>query len=133
MRERRGRRLLRWARWTALALVVLALGAGGTLWLVAREALGGAVEGARLARAERSPQWRDDAFRNRRPRVDGPAGRAMREFLFGGSPYRRRSAGGSAPSTYAATGPGASRAPRAHDAARADRSPSCAFAPGGAP
>jgi L-ascorbate metabolism protein UlaG (beta-lactamase superfamily) len=89
MRERgRRRRPLRWALWTALALVIVAVAGGGTLWLLARAAMGGAVEGARLVRVERSPQWRDGRFRNRRPRVDGPAGRMMREFLFGGSSFR---------------------------------------------
>src|SRR5688572_9807617 len=45
----------------AIVLVLLQ----STEWLVS---LGGKVEGARLARAERSPQWADGAFRNREPR-----------------------------------------------------------------
>jgi L-ascorbate metabolism protein UlaG (beta-lactamase superfamily) len=73
---------------TLAVLVGLAVAAAGGLWLVAREALGGRVEGARLARVERSPQWRDGAFRNRRPRVDGPFSRMLTEFLFGGSDHR---------------------------------------------
>ena len=36
-----------------------------TEWLVT---FGGRLEGARLARAQRSPQWEDGAFRNREPR-----------------------------------------------------------------
>jgi L-ascorbate metabolism protein UlaG (beta-lactamase superfamily) len=79
---------LRWLSRIVLALVVLAVLGGGTLWLVAREAMGGDAAGERLARAERSPQWREGQFRNRLPRVDGPAGRMMREFLFGGSEHR---------------------------------------------
>jgi L-ascorbate metabolism protein UlaG (beta-lactamase superfamily) len=52
-----------------LAVVLLLVVSGGVLYLLARPALGGAVEGARLARAERSPQWGDGRFRNRLPRV----------------------------------------------------------------
>jgi glyoxylase-like metal-dependent hydrolase (beta-lactamase superfamily II) len=37
---------------------------------------------------EASPQWRGETFGNVLPRVDGPAGRATREFLFGGSDFR---------------------------------------------
>ena len=82
------RRLLRAILWTLLGLVVLALAGGGTLWLLARESMGGAATGERLARLQRSPQWRDGVFVNRLPRVDGPMGRAMREFIFGGSDHR---------------------------------------------
>ena len=70
------------------AIVALVLVAAVTLWLIARPAMGGRVGGARLALAERSPQWRDGAFRNRRPRVDGPFLEALTEFAFGGSEYR---------------------------------------------
>jgi L-ascorbate metabolism protein UlaG (beta-lactamase superfamily) len=62
--------------------VLLLVVSGGALYLLARPALGGAVEGARLARAERSAQWRDGHFRNRRPSRDtwrpgaGPEGSA---------------------------------------------------------
>jgi hypothetical protein len=62
--------------------VLLLVASGGVLYLLARPALGGVVEGARLARAERSPQWRGDRFRNRRPSRDtwrpgaGPEGSA---------------------------------------------------------
>ena len=84
--RRRGRRVLRWLLGGLLALVVLAAAGGATLWLVAREAMGGDVEGARLALVGRSPQWRDGTFGNRLPRVDGEG--AIREFLFGGSEHR---------------------------------------------
>ena len=40
-------------------------------------------------RLTRSPQWRDGKFRNRRPRVDGPFGKMLFNFLFAGSKYRR--------------------------------------------
>jgi L-ascorbate metabolism protein UlaG (beta-lactamase superfamily) len=70
------------------AIVALVLLAALVLWLMARPAMGGRVKGARLAQAERSPQWRDGAFRNRRPRVDGPFLEALTEFAFGGSEYR---------------------------------------------
>jgi len=86
--RRRGRRLWRALMWGTLAVVALLALGGGALWLVAREAMGGRVEGARLARAERSPQWHGGQFGNPLPRVDGPAGRMWREVLFGGSPYR---------------------------------------------
>ena len=67
-----------------LGLVLLVAVAAGSLYLLARRNFGGVVEGARLARIERSPQWRDGQFRNRLPRVDrwrpgaGPAGSAHR-------------------------------------------------------
>jgi L-ascorbate metabolism protein UlaG (beta-lactamase superfamily) len=67
----------------------LLLLAGAGLWLGAREGMGGRLRGERLARVERSPEWRDGSFHNRRPRVDGPMGQALTEFLFGGSKYRR--------------------------------------------
>lgn len=86
--RRRRRRVVRWLGWSALVLAILLVVGGSALWLVARESLGGTVGGERLARAERSPQWRDGQFRNVLPRVDGPAGRAMRAFLFGGSDHR---------------------------------------------
>jgi L-ascorbate metabolism protein UlaG (beta-lactamase superfamily) len=84
-RPRVWRPLLRFAR----VLVALLAGGGGTLWLVAREAMGGRVEGARRARAERSPQWRDGRFDNRLPRVDGPLPRALGAFAFGRSDHRK--------------------------------------------
>ena len=71
-----------------LALVALLVAAGGALYLIARPNMGGVLEGARLARAAGSPQWRDGGFRNPRPRVDGRPGRMMRELLLGGSPFR---------------------------------------------
>src|SRR5687768_9907951 len=57
-----------------LAAVIILL--HSTEWLAS---LGGRVEGARLARARRSPQWADGAFRNREPR--GTASTSMREML----------------------------------------------------
>ncbi|WP_284349717.1 MBL fold metallo-hydrolase [Roseisolibacter agri] len=84
----RARRWWRALLWSALALVALLAAGGGALWLAAREAMGGRVEGARLARAERSPQWRDGRFDNRLPRVDGPMLRALGAFAFGGSEHR---------------------------------------------
>jgi hypothetical protein len=84
-RPRVWRPLLRFAR----VLVALLAGGGGTLWLVARESMGGRVEGARRARAERSPQWRDGRFDNRLPRVDGPLPRALGAFAFGRSDHRK--------------------------------------------
>ena len=80
-RRRRGWRIvLR----VLLAVVVLLAAGAATLWIAAREALGSRPVGARLSRIERSPQWRDGAFRNRLPRVDGPGGRMVTEFFFGG-------------------------------------------------
>ena len=87
-RRGRGRRILRWLLGSVLALVLLAVVGGSTLWLLARPAMGGAIDGARLARVEHSPQWRDGQFRNRLPRVDAEGGRAMREYFFGGSDHR---------------------------------------------
>ena len=74
--------------WALVGLLALALLGGATLWLLAREPMGGSPSGARLARVQRSPQWSDGVFVNRRARVDGPWGRMMREFLFGGSDHR---------------------------------------------
>ena len=82
------RRLLHALLWTTGTLVVVLAVGALVLWLAAREALGGRVEGARLARVEASPQWRDGRFRNRLPRVDGPARSMWTEFLFGGSDHR---------------------------------------------
>lgn len=63
MRVRRPGRLL----WRGLALLLL-LVAAAALWLVVAgwSAFGEAPSGARLATLERSPQWQDDAFANRR-------------------------------------------------------------------
>jgi L-ascorbate metabolism protein UlaG (beta-lactamase superfamily) len=71
------------------ALITLAALAGGTLWLIARPAFGAPATGEALARIERSPQWKADEFVNRLPRIDGPQGRALREFAFGGSDFRQ--------------------------------------------
>ena len=84
----RARSVLRWVVRIGLAVAVLAAVAGGTLWLLARDAMGGALAGERLARAEHSAQWRDGRFRNRLPRVDIGGSRGLREFFFGGSDYR---------------------------------------------
>ena len=73
---------------TVLLLVALGAAGGGALWFTAREALGGALAGERLQRAQQSPQWHNDAFDNRLPRVDGPLWRSLWLFTFGGSPYR---------------------------------------------
>ncbi|MES3035622.1 MAG: MBL fold metallo-hydrolase [Gemmatimonadota bacterium] len=81
-------RLLRALVRITLVLIVLLAAAAGILWLSAREALGGRLEGAALARVERSAQWRDGAFDNRLPRVDGPMLRALGAFAFGGSAHR---------------------------------------------
>ncbi len=48
-----------------LLVVIVVVLLYSTEWLVS---LGGRLEGARLARAQRSPQWADGAFRNREPR-----------------------------------------------------------------
>jgi L-ascorbate metabolism protein UlaG (beta-lactamase superfamily) len=73
---------------TVLALVALAAAGGGTLWLLAREAMGGRLEGARLARARQSPQWQGGHFDNRLPRAEAPMLRAVAAFTFGGSDHR---------------------------------------------
>ena len=87
-RPSRLRRVLRVIGWTFGTLVMLIVVSAVTLWLIARPALGARAEGDALARVESSPQWRDGAFRNRLRRIDGPFGRMMREFWFGGSKYR---------------------------------------------
>ncbi len=85
----RGRR--RWLRFAgvgvACLLIVLTIGVSA-LWLLARDAIGGRVEGARLARIERSPHWREGQFQNRLARVDGPLMETLSEWLFGGSAHR---------------------------------------------
>jgi L-ascorbate metabolism protein UlaG (beta-lactamase superfamily) len=68
----------------AVLLAFLA-GTGLVLWLAAREALGARDTAEAWIR---SPQWSDGRFVNRLPRVDGPMGRMLREFLFDGSAYR---------------------------------------------
>ena len=70
------------------ALTALLLVAALVLWLIARTAIGGRVDESRGARYAKSSQWRDGAFRNRLPRVDGPFTEMLSEFLFGGSDYR---------------------------------------------
>ena len=82
------RRIARGVIRTLMVLVALLVVGATSLWLIARETMGAAPEGARLARMQRSPQWRDGVFRNRLPRVDGPYSRMVGEFFFGGSDYR---------------------------------------------
>ena len=82
------RRVLRIALAGLAVIVAFALIAAVTLWLMARTAMGGRVDGARLDLVERSPQWRDGAFRNRRARIDGPFTEMLTEFAFAGSEYR---------------------------------------------
>lgn len=84
----RPRRALRLLARAALALALLLVVAGLSLWLLARPALGGRVEGDRLARAEHSPQWRDGQFRNALPTRDSAGLGVILEFAFGGSPHR---------------------------------------------
>lgn len=83
-RSRTVRRLLR----ISAALLILLVTSAGVLWAIAWNAIGARPSGQRLARIEQSPQWNDGAFRNRLPRVDGPYGEILREFVFGGSDYR---------------------------------------------
>jgi L-ascorbate metabolism protein UlaG (beta-lactamase superfamily) len=83
---------LRVALRAIVGLVVLAAIGAASLWLVARETMGAAPNGARLARIQKSPQWSYGAFRNRRPRVDAPYPRMVSEFFFGGSDYREPNA-----------------------------------------
>ena len=80
--------ILRWTLRAMLAIALLLAVAGGTVYATARGALGAAPGGARLARMQQSPQWRDGTFRNRLPRVDAPMPRMLRAFLFGGSAHR---------------------------------------------
>ena len=84
----RAARLLRGLLWTLLTLLAVTAVGGTALWLIAREAIGGRVEGDRLTRAQHSPQWDRAAFTNPLPRVDGPVVHTMREFFFGGSDHR---------------------------------------------
>lgn len=87
-RARRRARAWRWLGRVVLSVAALLLVAAGGTWWVARDALGGQPDAAHLARYARSAQWRDGHFVNRLRRIDGPVGRALRTFLFGGSPYR---------------------------------------------
>jgi L-ascorbate metabolism protein UlaG (beta-lactamase superfamily) len=82
------RRLLRSVGKLVALLLVLLVVSAGALWFIARDAFGGRADGARLARMEQSPQWRDGRFDNRLPRVDGPMLRALGAFAFGGSDHR---------------------------------------------
>jgi L-ascorbate metabolism protein UlaG (beta-lactamase superfamily) len=89
-RRRSGWRI---AAWAGLAVVLLLCATTLALWLAAREAMGGSVDGERLARIERSAQWNDGKFRNRLPRIDGPMRRMVTEWLFGGSDHRTPNGG----------------------------------------
>src|SRR5688500_9333790 len=87
-RRRRSRRVGRLVVRTLMALGASLVIGVASLWLIARETMGAAPEGARLARMQRSPQWRDGVFQNRLPRVDSPYSRMVGEFFFGGSAHR---------------------------------------------
>jgi len=87
-RASRWRRALRGVARIAIgALLLLAVGSGA-LWFIARESLGGTLQGIPQLRAERSPQWRGGRFDNVLPRINAPMPRMLREFFFGGSAYR---------------------------------------------
>ena len=78
----------RWTRRLAIAAAVLAVVGLGLAWHVG-PALGAAPEGERLARAERSPHYRDGRFRNALPTLEDGASLATAwEFLTGGSDVR---------------------------------------------
>lgn len=79
-----------WRRLLKGALILVAVAVLGVvaIWLLALEGMGARPEGARLTAMQRSPQWKGEQFDNPLPRVDGPAGKILREFFFGGSPYR---------------------------------------------
>ena len=66
-------------------LVALAIVAGVSLWSIATPAMGGHMDDPRATRYERSPEWSDGKFRNRRPRHDAPYLEALLKFTFGGS------------------------------------------------
>ncbi len=74
-------RLARFARWTGVALVVAASAATVSSW----KAMGQRPSGERLARMQRSPQWKDGRFVNPQPLVNdmlGAVGGAL-----GSSPF----------------------------------------------
>ena len=66
-------------------LVALAIVASVSLWLMARPAMGGHMEQARVTRYEQSPEWSGGKFRNRRARRDAPYLEALLKFAFGRS------------------------------------------------
>lgn len=71
---------------TSATLVALLLAAALLLWRVARREMG-SIEGARLARIERSPQWREGHFRNRLPASALPFFKSLRAWLFESPPH----------------------------------------------
>ena len=99
----------RWLRalgWVALAVVA----AAGVLLVEAWPALGERASGARLARMEASPNYREGAFRNALPAVsDGASLGVAWEFLTSDTPYQRPPA----PLATVARGAGDFAAPRA--------------------
>lgn len=65
-----------------LVVAILGVAIGMRLW----PPLGGRIEGARLERVRRSPQWRDGEFRNRVPSstmLPGTLGKTLRMQFFG--------------------------------------------------
>ncbi|QXD14125.1 MBL fold metallo-hydrolase [Rhodocaloribacter litoris] len=79
-------------RWWAVFGGVLALTASAAATLVAGmwDAFGARPSGERLARLERSPHYRDGQFVNTLPaRSQGMSFSVLRDFLVGGSDYRR--------------------------------------------
>ena len=76
---------------TLSGLLLLALGYGA-LGIAAYDVSGTAPAGKRLARMQRSPEWRDGRFGNAMPRVDGSYTEMARGWFSGGSSYRIPSA-----------------------------------------
>lgn len=69
----------------ALSVIALAIFAG-LIWMRLWPPFGGRIEGARLERVRRSPQWRDGQFRNRiltRTMLPGTLGKTLRMQFFG--------------------------------------------------
>ena len=83
-----GRRWLRRLLWLVGGVFTLVALLGGAAWLLAGDALGGVVDGARLERAQASPNWRDGRFVNRLPRHDGSYVEILRRFFWGGEEHR---------------------------------------------
>jgi L-ascorbate metabolism protein UlaG (beta-lactamase superfamily) len=68
-----------------VAGVVLAAAGVGFISWDAWTPTGARAQGERLARMQASPQWKDGRFVNALARHDGPYGKMMREWFFGGS------------------------------------------------